>query len=399
MTAASDQPTPDSSPDSKGETESAQQLRIAFWNLQNLFDIETSPIAAELDYTAVNGWDRRAFDHKVSALVPVIQGLFDGQGPDLLGLCEVENERVIRRLLQDIGRDDYQWLQVEHPDITGLDTALIYSDRIFEADVIRSRYHLIDQRFPTGDILEVPLRVRATGAELLVFVNHWPSRRSGTKETEPFRIAVASHLARLVNDHLRMSRRDYLDLSSTDVALFELNERWNRNVLVMGDFNDEPWDDSVRNRLSAAFSSQFLNESPGFVREKLPSYRAYSERRAWLFNPMWSLLTTPDVGTVRSLENPRRMLLTDQFLLSKGLFAGLQGLTMKESDDDRFPVRIARPAELRREDGSPRGFQLDSQTGASDHFPITLTLTTTGASENAANKQAEDFAIGNSRDS
>ena len=70
------------------------QINVAFWNLQNLFDIEASKLASDLDFTPVNGWDRKAFEAKVSNLAEVVRLMFDGQGPDLLGVCEIENKRV-----------------------------------------------------------------------------------------------------------------------------------------------------------------------------------------------------------------------------------------------------------------------------------------------------------------
>ena len=57
----------------------------------------------------------------------------DGHGPDLMGICEVENEHITQRLLEKIGRDDYQIAQFnDGPDIIGIDTSLIYSEKIFK---------------------------------------------------------------------------------------------------------------------------------------------------------------------------------------------------------------------------------------------------------------------------
>ncbi|MCA9037927.1 MAG: hypothetical protein KDA91_22530, partial [Planctomycetaceae bacterium] len=304
---------------------SAEPIRVAFWNLQNLFDIEISAIAADLEFTPVNGWTRAAFDAKVRNLAEVIRQMFDGHGPDLLGICEIENERVARRLLREIGRDDYQLAHVEHPDIRGIDTSLIYSDRIFTADPARMKGHLVHMRFPTRDIFEVPLKVRANDAELTVLVNHWPSRSQGRWETEPFRLTVASHCSRLVDDILKVPRREYLELVDSDVSLFHLNDVWNRNILIMGDLNDEPWDRSVLEVLGAAYSTDHLEEVIRMTGGSLPSYKSYAGRPAYLFNPMWSLMTDPDRGTRYHSECSQTMNLLDQFILSRGLYYGSQG--------------------------------------------------------------------------
>jgi hypothetical protein len=63
----------------------------------------------------------------------VINLINDGHGPDLMGICEVENEHITQRLLEKIGRDDYQIAQFnDGPDIIGIDTSLIYSEKIFK---------------------------------------------------------------------------------------------------------------------------------------------------------------------------------------------------------------------------------------------------------------------------
>ena len=100
-------------------------IRTAFWNLQNLFDTSRSPIAAELEYAPVYGWDRPTYDERIRCLAEVISRMFDGSGPDLLGLCEIESEHVARRLIAAIGRSDLELAHVVQPDFQGLDTALI----------------------------------------------------------------------------------------------------------------------------------------------------------------------------------------------------------------------------------------------------------------------------------
>ncbi len=355
-------------------TEAARPIRVAFWNLQNLFDIEVSAIAADLEFTPVNGWDRHAFESKIRNLAEVIRLMFDGQGPDLLGICEIENERVARRLIREIGRDDYQLAHIEHPDIRGIDTSLIYSDRIFSADPARMKGHLVHLRFPTRDIFEVPLTVNANGAELIVLVNHWPSRSMGKWLTEPFRLTVASHCGRIVDDMVKIPRKEYLELQDTDVSLFRLNEAWDRNVLIMGDLNDEPWDRSVMEILGASYSTDHIEESLRMTRNALPSFKSYAGRQAWLFNPMWSLMTTPDQGTHYFSDTAQTMNMLDQFILSRGLYFGRQGLRLAERSPGIPDVQIFRPEVMTTRKGRPREFRLDNHTGYSDHFPITTLL-------------------------
>lgn len=369
-------PIPGSQPaaSTSATTVSTVPISVAFWNLQNLFDTENSAIAADMEFTPVNGWDRRAFEAKIRNLAEVIRLMGDGRGPDLLGICEVENEKVAQRLIREIGRSDYKLAHVENPDFRGLDTSLIYSDRQFRFDPAASRGHLVHQRHPTRDIFEVRLQLVANDAELIVLVNHWPSRRPGRIETEPFRQTLASQCSRILNGLLKVSRKEFIELQDNEVSLFRLNHVWDRNVLLMGDFNDEPWDRSVMDRLSAGYSIDHLEEPIRMVRGTLPTYRSYAGRTPGLFNPMWSLLTAPDQGTSYDSSATHSMALTDQFLLSRGLYMGRQGLRLKERAVGIPEVSIFRPELLTTRRGRPREFRLDNRTGFSDHFPITTTL-------------------------
>ena len=369
-------------------------FNVAFWNLQNLFDLDVSPLAADLEYTPVNGWDKRAFETKINNLADVIRLMFDGQGPDLLGICEIENARVAHILIEAIGRDDYALAHVEHPDIRGIDTSLIYSTRIFDIDEAKTRGHMVYLRYPTRDIFEVHLKVKSNQSDLVVLVNHWPSRSLGRLETEPFRMTVASHCGKLVDDNVKLSRKEYLRLKDNELSLHELNRAWDRNVLVLGDLNDEPWNRSVMDLLGAGFTTDRLEEPIKFARGSLPSYKAYAARSASMFNPMWSLMTMPDQGTHYYSQSTQSMNMLDQFLLSRGLYFGLQGLQIQAAATPATPVRrnpvpstqpdpmapfvpevgIFRPEIMTTRKGRPREFRCENQSGFSDHFPITTSI-------------------------
>ena len=364
-------------PDSR-QSEEIQTIGVAFWNLQNLFDIEVSKLAADLEFTPVHGWDRRAFEAKVNNLAQIIRMMFDGHGPDLLGVCEIENERVANILIDAVGRDDYALAHVQNPDIQGIDTSLIYSSRVFDIDQTRVRGHQAHPRYPTRDIFEVHLKVKCNDSDLVVLVNHWPSQSPGRWETEPFRITVASHCGQLVEQNLKLPRKSYLQLKASDVSLHQLNAIWDRNVLVMGDFNDAPWSRSVMDILRAGFTAEKLAEPIRFVQGSLPSYRSYASRPAWLFNPMWSCLRKPDQGTHYNPDATHAMSIRDQFLLSRGLYYGLQGLQIGASKMSKAPglpaAEIFRPNVMCTPDGHPREFLRENRAGFSDHFPVTTTI-------------------------
>ena len=222
-----------------------------------------------------------------------------------------------------------------------------------------------------------------TGAELVVLVNHWPSLRgAGQAASEPFRIAVASLCGRIVDEYLKLPRRDVVQLRDSQAAMNRLQERWNRNVLVMGDFNDEPFNHSVLSTLGAANSEDRLEEplkkSPS--RRNLPAASSYLGQHAVLFNLAWSLLSEPDQGSCffSAVGEQRTKQLFDQIMISRGLYYGLQGLRARsgsftvESPPMMWTNRNATPGALRTV--RPRPFDRETKLGYSDHFPVSCTI-------------------------
>jgi hypothetical protein len=355
------------------------RIRVAFWNLQNLFDTSASEIAADLGFTPEKGWTEEVFARKVENLAEVINLMHDGQKPDLLGICEIENKDVVERLLGAIEHDDYEIAHAESPDIRGIDTSLIYSRDVFDL-AGEPVGHLVHLRYPTRDIFEVPLRVRENDAELTVFVNHWPSRRRGVYESEPFRLAVANHCGRLVDRVLKLSRAEFLALPNSEASLARLNERWNRNVLLVGDFNDEPFNRSILDFLQVSSGEDHLEEpikKPTTPPEaEIPSAETYLRKQAYLFNCMWPLLGISDEGTHYYSGSINTMNMLDQFIVSRGLYFGSQGLKIALDS-----VEILKPQIMTTDKGRPREFWFDGEgikpsRGYSDHFPIQVIIET-----------------------
>ena len=386
-------------------------IKVAFWNLGNLFDTSSSSlIGSDLEFTPERGWDDAAKDKKIENLVKVINSLHNTQGPDLLGLCEIENEELAKKLIEKMGKQDiYEIAQyVDSPDIRGIDTCLIYSKRIFK--FIDAKSHNIYFRYPTRDIFQANLSVinntNNNNSELNVLVNHWPSRIGGRFETEPLRIAVAENCARAVESILKVSL-DYLkempnNLKENEESLDKLNQKWNKNVLVMGDFNDNPFDRSILNYLRATPDKNRLIEwKEIFEHPNLKKWPAnqqtdkhnYLYQPAFLYNCMWKLIPDGTLFFDGGLD------LFDQFIISRGLLNGEQGLKMdlneiKIDKSTRMANHI--PAGSFESTGqnkihpihkqSPMSFEYikkkvngeaenlpsgrDPLTGFSDHFPI-----------------------------
>lgn len=313
---------------------------LAWWNLENLFDTVDSPtrpawlqqkLAHEL-----RGWDEAVLARKISQLASIISQMNQGRGPDILGVCEVENQAVFERLrdaLAPLGRN-YALAHHDTSDQRGIDIAFMFDDDLFAFE--QQFDYVVLKRNATRDLFQVNLRIRASGQALVLVGNHWPARLGGQYESEPYRIIAAETLS-----YWQERIKEYL---GNDVA-----------IVVMGDFNDEPFN---RSMTDYALSTQ---SHAKVLRSRSPR----------LFNLMWPLMGQA-LGS-HFFDNFPGML--DQFLVSKGLL--LQSAPLKARRDS---ARIERFAEMRT--GSyevPRRFSRPSsssfdQDGYSDHFPISMIL-------------------------
>ena len=320
-----------------------QTYAVAFWNVENLFDVAGAPerpdwLAQRLR-NELEGWTEDVLAKKIAQLARIIMDLNDGQGPDLLGVCEVENRSVLERLagaLAPLGRP-YAVAHADTSDGRGIDVAFIYDQSRLTAGEQFS--YVVLKRAATRDLFQVNFTTEA-GRELIAIGNHWPSRSGGVYESEPYRILAAETLS------YWLSRIQ--EIKGEEAA-----------VLVMGDFNDEPNDRSLT---EYALSSRSL----------VKVLRARTPR---LFNLMWPPMGER-LGTYYYNFFPNVL---DQFLVSRGLVQPEPAPPLRvASGSARIvmpppmvsgglypdPLRFGRPS-------SPTTY---NPGGYSDHYPISLTL-------------------------
>ena len=211
-------------------------LTVMFYNVENLFDTEQDPDNeySEFSPESEKAWDMERYEKKLDDIAAVIKALGEDELPEIVGLCEVENKKVVEDLVRtkDLRRGDYGIVHYESPDFRGIDCALLYN--MDEFRVISSK--AIPVTFPfdssetTRDILYVEGKT-ADNETLHLFVNHWSSRWGGERETEPKRIYCAITLRKEV-DRI-------------------MNADPEAKIIVMGDLNDEPTNRSVFEMLLA----------------------------------------------------------------------------------------------------------------------------------------------------
>jgi predicted extracellular nuclease len=306
---------------------------VAFYNLENLFDTindenkndEASPIM-EIRFNR-----GKIYREKVSNMANVISQIgFDvtKRPPSILGICEVENKMVVEDLISDekLRKYNYGIVHYESPDDRGIDVGLIYNK-----DVFKVKYSSSHDVFITGNNSSKRRNTRdqlvVSGyldGELMHFiVNHWPSR--GADETK--RIAAAE-----VNNFIIDSLR---------------NKYESPKIITMGDFNDDPFDKSIKKILGAKKNINDVKKND-------------------MYNPFETILVDEGVGSNAYRD---KWQLFDQIILSKPF------LDKNYNDYQLYKAGVFNKSFLINKKGKFKGYPFRSFSygtftgGYSDHLP------------------------------
>lgn len=214
----------------------SSEIIIGFYNVENLFNPDDDSIKNDDAFTpdGFNHWTYKKYVRKVNNIAKVLLAVNDWSPPDIMGFAEVEEASVLKKLCYDSPLKNYHYRFVHHdsPDARGVDVALIYrTDRI---TILRERAVPIVFPFDTScrnrDLLYVVARL-PSGDSIHIVVNHWTSRYGGYAPTIPKRNYYAS-VVRSLADSI-------------------LEHEPTANILITGDFNDYPTDESITEVLRA----------------------------------------------------------------------------------------------------------------------------------------------------
>lgn len=216
-------------------SEKINTFRVVSYNVENLFDCENDSLTKDDEFTFLGDrhWTYTKYKKKISDISKVIVAIGGWSAPSLVGLCEVENKKVLIDLVRysPLKELNYSFVHQESTDARGIDVALLYQKKQFR--LIHNEFLSIsdsEKRFRTRDILYAQ-GIVPSGDTLHVFVNHWPSRLGGELESESKRLLVASVLREKINEIIEHSTSPF--------------------IIVMGDFNDSPENKSVSEVLAA----------------------------------------------------------------------------------------------------------------------------------------------------
>lgn len=208
---------------------------VMFYNVENLFDTIDDKQINDNDFLpgSQKNWNTEKYYAKLANLSKVILAVDSNMIPDVIGLSEIENKAVLKDLVRTLHykKPVYSYIHEDGGDSRGIDVALLYNPNRFT--VISSKTYPMNsmgEKEKSRDILYVQGRA-SSGDTVHIFVNHWKSRVGGSETTEIKRVFCAMTLKGKVDSLLQIN----------PVA----------NIIVMGDFNDDPENKSIFQILQA----------------------------------------------------------------------------------------------------------------------------------------------------
>lgn len=313
---------------------------IGFYNLENLFDTIDGPNNdAEFLPNGANHYTGEVYIDKLGKLSDVLSQIGTDASPDglsLFGVAEVENKNVLVDLIATEKLKDrhYEIVHYDSPDERGIDVALIYNPKYLT--VTASENLFVDLSTPkepvghkTRDVLFVTGKY--DGEPIYIFVNHWPSRRGGEEASAPGRKKAAKVCRDKMNE---IQRKDP-----------------NAKIVVMGDLNDDPTNESVAKIIGATGDIENL-------------------RKGQMYNP-WTELFEKGIGTLAYND---AWSLFDQIIISEPFISKKQkGFFYREADIFNKPFMSQQSGRYK---GYPkRTYDFSNYAGGySDHFPTYIIL-------------------------
>ena len=236
---------------------------VCFYNLENLFDTCHDEHKNDYDFLpdGSNHWDENKYTNKLTNMARVICDLGTDKlpyGASIIGTSEVENDKALDDLIAqpNMKQRGYKYIHIEGPDGRGVDCALIYNPKAFKVNKYFLKpyvYEKNEDERPTRSVLCV--QGKLAGDDLTVIVCHWPSRA----HLGIFR-EYAGRQVRALTDSIRQA----------DPA---------QHIMIMGDMNDDPDDESMAKQLGARRKMKDVGEGD-------------------FYNPWWDILRGKGQGTL-----------------------------------------------------------------------------------------------------
>lgn len=316
------------------------KFSILFYNVENLFDTHDNP-ETEDNYFLPEGeyhWTGKRLNTKLLNISKAVLSASGWSVPDITMFCEIENRDVLEKLIKNTPLKAYPFkiIHKDSPDHRGLDVGLIYNpDRFYPLEYQYYSLEVKHEKLDTREILYVSGIVNGTDT-LHIFGNHWPSRYSGFMETRSLRNAAAKLLKTKVD---------------------ELNQKHlSPKIIIMGDFNDNPEDESLNDVLMAKKVEESILENQ-------------------LYNLFFEIKRV-NSGT---LKFQSQWFIFDQIIVSGSLLSAHSGFGTKPENAKIVSLPFLLEHDEKFGGNKPfrtyYGFSYNG--GFSDHLPVLLELHTT----------------------
>lgn len=311
-------------------TSKGKQLLFMWWNVENLFDTIDDPVKADDEFTPQGSlrWTPKRLQLKqmrIRHVVSAVKAHPDyGKYPDLLAFAEVENLKTFMDTLSPLENISYKTIYRESSDPRGIDIGLAYNPLSLSPGTVKTYRRRGEERIAREIVV---VQFSESGRPFHLILNHWPSRAFDTQWSEPKRIAAARICRHVVDSLLHRNPKE--------------------DIIVMGDFNDEPQDRSVKAVLRSSLDAQKV-----MARGNSLLYNCWSGSRepgSYLFRKHWQRL--------------------DQILLSAGMLDS-KGLRFRQGNFRCFS--FFRMLDTAEEKPLPTYEKKRYRGGYSDHLPLLL---------------------------
>ena len=283
---------------------------VAFYNMENLFDTVHDYQKNDHEYLPEGRmkWGAMKYNSKLRNMSKVLSQLCTEKHPlgaAVVGVSEIENDKVLKDLLKQPALADRNWKYVHHegPDRRGVDCAFFYNPRLFqfESSMLVPSYDLDENQpdvdlgftvdknnkvvpntnFLLGDTTHLTrgflvMTGRLGGEKIHFIVNHWPSRAAES----------------------RVRERSAYQVYHLKEALLKQDPE--AKIIIMGDMNDDPGNKSMTKELKCKSKKEDVKSSHD------------------LYNPWWNILYKKGQGT---LSYRGKWNLFDQIVFSGNLLS------------------------------------------------------------------------------
>lgn len=330
-----------------------QNYVIGFYNLENLFDIYNDPAKNDEQFLpeGSNKWTEAKYTKKLHNMASVIRAMRDDNGRyhTILGVSEIENRLVLEDLISqpEIADANYQIVHFDSPDRRGVDVAFLYDPRSFayiDSEAIPFTFEgttltpdMTEEEmadFRTRDI--VMLRGTIGGEMCAFYVAHLPSRVGGKSGF------LRSRGAEIIYAH----------------AMALMEEFPGIKIAVMGDMNDDPFDESMK----------VMMHGQKDIKAVTPTE---------FFNPFYSMLEN-GYGT---LCYQGTWSIYDQILVNNNFVNAPKGsLQIRKIVKNKYYGRVFKKPWMTQESGQYKGYPFRTFSGGafiggySDHYPTYIVI-------------------------